>query len=261
MYKKVIPCLDIKGGRVVKGVHFKEIKDAADPVESAVLYEKEGADEITFLDISATTEKRKTLFSLVEKVANSITIPLIVGGGISEINDIEKLLECGASKISINTAAVKNPSLIKEAAEKFGREKVIVAIDAKRKSPVTSHQSPEWEVYVEGGMKPTGKEAIRWAKEVSDLGAGEILPTSIDRDGTKEGYDLELTRRVAEVTNLPVIASGGAGTLEHLYLALTEGKAAAILVASLFHFRTFTVKEVKDYLKKRGVEVREDGGK
>ncbi len=251
MYKKVIPCLDIKGGRVVKGVHFKEIKDAADPVESAVLYEKEGADEITFLDISATTEKRKTLFSLVKEVSNSITIPLIVGGGISEINDIEKLLECGASKISINSAAVKNPSLIKEAAERFGREKVIVAIDAKRT------QNLKWKVYVEGGMKPTDKEAIEWAKEVSDLGAGEILPTSIDRDGTKEGYDLELTRRIAEVTNLPVIASGGAGTLEHLYLALTEGKAAAVLVASLFHFRIFTIQEVKDYLKKKGVILKE----
>ena len=250
--KRIIPCLDVKNGRVVKGVKFVDLKDVGDPAEIASLYEKEGADELAFLDISATVEKRKTMLSWVKKVAQAIKIPLTVGGGIGSLEDIEKILEAGASKIAINTAAVRNPDLVKEASQKFGSGRIIVAIDTKRNSDMSSG----YEVIIEGGKTPTGKDAIEWAKKVKDLGAGEILPTSVDTDGTKRGYDIESIRLMAEATGLPVIASGGAGNLEHLYQALTEGKADAVLAASIFHFREYTIREAKEYLKKKGVNVR-----
>ncbi len=250
--KRIIPCLDVKDGRVVKGVKFVDLKDVGDPAEIASLYEKEGADELAFLDISATVEKRKTMLSWVQKVAQAISIPLTVGGGIGSLEDIEKILEAGASKIAINTAAVRNPDLVKEASQKFGSGRIIVAIDTKRNSDMSSG----YEVIIEGGKTPTGKDAIEWAKKVKDLGAGEILPTSVDTDGTKRGYDIESIRLMAEATGLPVIASGGAGNLEHLYQALTEGKADAVLAASIFHFREYTIREAKEYLKKKGVNVR-----
>ncbi len=248
--KRIIPCLDIKDGRVVKGVHFVDLRDAGDPVENAAFYEKEGADELAFLDINATFEGRKTTVDLAKRVAEMISIHLTVGGGIGEIADIERLLQAGVSKVSINTAAVKNPQLIREAAERFGSQKIIVAIDAKRKGA-----GEGWEVYINGGRTPMGLDAIEWAEKVKDLGAGEILPTSIDTDGTRDGYDLELTRSIAESTGLPVIASGGAGNLEHLYQALTEGKADAVLAASIFHFREFSIGEVKRYLKDKGIPM------
>ena len=249
--KKIVPCLDIKGGRVVKGVHFVDLKDAADPVEVAQLYDKEGADELAFLDITATVEGRKTMQELVEKVARVISIPLIVGGGISELEDIQMLLDRGVSKISINTAAVRNPELIAQAAKKFGKDAIIVAIDAKK----TEVTESGYEVYVEGGRTSTGIDAIQWAKKMEELGAGELLPTSMDTDGVREGYDLSLTRGIAEAVEIPVIASGGAGTLEHIYEVLTRGKATAALAASIFHFRTYTITQVKEYLRQRGVRV------
>jgi len=249
--KKIVPCLDIKGGRVVKGVHFVDLKDAADPVEVAQLYDQEGADELAFLDITATVEGRKTMQELVEKVARVISIPLIVGGGISELEDIQMLLDRGVSKISINTAAVRNPELIAQAAKKFGKDAIIVAIDAKK----TEVTESGYEVYVEGGRTSTGIDAIQWAKKMEELGAGELLPTSMDTDGVREGYDLPLTRGIAEAVKIPVIASGGAGTLEHIYEVLTRGKATAALAASIFHFRTYTIAQVKEYLRQRGVRV------
>ncbi len=249
--KKIVPCLDIKGGRVVKGVHFVDLKDAADPVEVAQLYDKEGADELAFLDITATVEGRKTMQELVEKVARVISIPLIVGGGISELEDIQMLLDRGVSKISINTAAVRNPELIAQAAKKFGKDAIIVAIDAKK----TEVTESGYEVYVKGGRTSTGIDAIQWAKKMEELGAGELLPTSMDTDGVQEGYDLPLTRGIAEAVKIPVIASGGAGTLEHIYEVLTRGKATAALAASIFHFRTYTITQVKEYLRQRGVPV------
>ena len=250
--KRIIPCLDVKNGRVVKGVKFVDLKDVGDPAEIASLYEEEGADELAFLDISATVEKRKTMLSWVKKVAQAIKIPLTVGGGIGSLEDIEKILEAGASKIAINTAAVRNPDLVKEASQKFGSGRIIVAIDTRRNSSMPSG----YEVVVEGGRTPTGKDAIEWAREVKGLGAGELLPTSVDTDGTKGGYEIESIRLIAEATGLPVIASGGAGNLEHLYQALTEGKADAVLAASIFHFREYTIREAKEYLKKKGVNVR-----
>jgi len=249
--KKIVPCLDIKGGRVVKGVHFVDLKDAADPVEVAQLYDQEGADELAFLDITATVEGRKTMQELVEKVAKVISIPLIVGGGISELEDIQMLLDRGVSKISINTAAVRNPELIAQAAKKFGKDAIIVAIDAKK----TEVTESGYEVYVEGGRTSTGIDAIQWAKKMEELGAGELLPTSMDTDGVREGYDLSLTRGIAEAVEIPVIASGGAGTLKHIYEVLTRGKATAALAASIFHFRTYTITQVKEYLCQRGVRV------
>lgn len=249
--KKIVPCLDIKEGRVVKGVHFVDLKDAADPVEVAQLYDKEGADELAFLDITATVEGRKTMQELVEKVARVISIPLIVGGGISELEDIQMLLDRGVSKISINTAAVRNPELIAQAAKKFGKDAIIVAIDAKK----TEVTESGYEVYVKGGRTSTGIDAIQWAKKMEELGAGELLPTSMDTDGVQEGYDLPLTRGIAEAVKIPVIASGGAGTLEHIYEVLTRGKATAALAASIFHFRTYTITQVKEYLRQRGVPV------
>ena len=249
--KKIVPCLDIKGGRVVKGVHFVDLKDAADPVEVAQLYDQEGADELAFLDITATVEGRKTMQELVEKVARVISIPLIVGGGISELEDIQMLLDRGVSKISINTAAVRNPELIAQAAKKFGKDAIIVAIDAKK----TEVTESGYEVYVEGGRTSTGIDAIQWAKKMEELGAGELLPTRMDTDGVREGYDLPLIRGIAEAVKIPVIASGGAGTLEHIYEVLTRGKATAALAASIFHFRTYTIAQVKEYLRQRGVRV------
>jgi len=248
--KKIIPCLDVKDGRVVKGVHFEDLKVAGDGIENASFYSKEGADEIVFLDISATIEGRKTMVDLVKKVAKVVSIPLIVGGGIRNLEDIEELLSVGVNKVSINTAVVKDSSLIKNASEKFGSESIIVAIDAKKVEDGT------WGVYIESGKTPAGLDAIEWAKKAESLGAGALLPTSIDMDGTKEGYDIGLTRSIKEAVEIPVIASGGAGTLEHIYEVLTEGKADAALCASIFHYREYSIEEAKEYLKDRGVEVR-----
>lgn len=250
--KRIIPCLDIKEGRVVKGVHFVNIKDAADPTEAAITYEKQGADEIAFLDIAATTEKRKTRIDWVKRVSEVINIPLAVGGGIKDLDDIEALLEAGVSKISINTAAVKNSHFIKEASKKFGKKSMIIAIDGKKSSKTKSG----FEVYVEGGSIATGIDVVEWAKRTEELGAGELLVTSINADGTKQGYDLEFTKKIAESVKIPVIASGGAGKLEDIWLVLTEGKADAALAASIFHFHLYTVREVKEYLNRKGIEVK-----
>jgi cyclase len=247
---RIIPCLDVKDGKVVKGIHFENLKIAGDPVENASFYSKEGADEIVFLDISATIEGRKTMGEVVKRVAEVVFIPLTVGGGINSIDDIEKLLSNGADKISINTAAVKNPKIIEEGAKKFGSQCIVIAIDAKKIG------ESKWEVYIESGKKTTGIDVIEWAKKVEDLGAGEILLTSIDRDGTQDGYDIELTKSVSENVNIPVIASGGAGKLEHLYDAIVYGKASAVLIASLLHFRILTIPQIKSYLKEKGIEVR-----
>ncbi|MFH1778612.1 MAG: imidazole glycerol phosphate synthase subunit HisF [Candidatus Omnitrophota bacterium] len=247
--KRIIPCLDVKDGRVVKGVKFVNLRDAGDPVRNAAFYEKEGADELVFLDITASFEDRDIMLDVVRRTAEQIFMPLTVGGGIRDINDIRNLLKAGADKVSINTAAVKNPELISKASRRFGSQCIVVAIDAKRKGK-------NWEVYINGGRTPTGKDAVRWAKEVESKGAGEILLTSMDCDGTKKGYDLELTRRVSETVRIPVIASGGAGKLEHLYEALNKGRADAVLAASIFHYREFSIKETKEYLRRRGVPVR-----
>ncbi|MDP3787035.1 MAG: imidazole glycerol phosphate synthase subunit HisF [Candidatus Omnitrophota bacterium] len=247
--KRIIPCLDVKDGRVVKGVRFVNLRDAGDPVSNASYYEKEGADELVFLDITASYEDRDTMLEVVRRTAEKVFMPLTVGGGIRNIADIRKLLKAGADKVSINTAAVKNPRLISESAARFGEQCIVVAIDAKRKGK-------SWEVYTHGGRTPTSKDAIKWAKEAQKRGAGEILLTSMDCDGTKKGYDLELTKTVSDAVGIPVIASGGAGTLRHLYEALTKGKADAALAASIFHFREFTIKQAKEYLRKKGVAVR-----
>ncbi len=247
--KRIIPCLDVKDGRVVKGISFVNLRDAGDPVTQAKIYDEQGADELVFLDITASREKRKTLVDLVRSVAEVLTIPFTVGGGVSSIDDFYKLLRAGADKVSINTAAVLKPELITEAASVFGSQCVVVAIDAKRKGE-------SWEVYIRGGTEPTGLDAIKWAKKVEELGAGEILLTSIDRDGTKDGYDVELTRGVAEEVSIPVIASGGAGRMEHFLEVLTEGRADAALAASVFHFGEISIPDLKAYLMARGVEVR-----
>jgi len=247
--KRIIPCLDVKEGRVVKGVNFVNLRDAGDPVENAKIYNDEGADELVFLDITASYEKRKTMVEVVKRVAEKVFMPFTVGGGIATLEDIRNLLNAGCDKVSINTQAVKNPGFVKEAAEKFGSQCIVVAIDAKRKND-------KCEVYINGGREPVGKDAVEWAKEVARLGAGEILLTSMDRDGTKDGYDIEITRKIAEAVTIPVIASGGCGTLEHFHEALTEGKADAALAASVFHFREFSVGDVKKFLKDKGVVVR-----
>lgn len=265
--KRIIPCLDIKDGRVVKGVNFINLRDAGNAVENAKYYDKEGADELVFLDITASFEKRKTTIKLVTKVAESIFLPFTVGGGISTIDDIRNLLKAGCDKVSINTAAVKRPYFIRESSNRFGSQCIVIAIDARltgRISPsvgqarcrVKTKQKQVWEVYVNGGRTPTGLDAIEWAKKIERLGAGEILLTSMDYDGTKEGYDLELTKKISESVRIPVIASGGAGNLEHLYDALTEGKADAVLAASIFHFRQYSVGEAKKYLNRKGVKIR-----
>lgn len=248
--KRIIPCLDVKDGRVVKGVNFLDLVDAGDPVENGRFYDSEGADELCFLDITASSDRRNIILDMVKKVAETVHIPFTVGGGIRTVEDVRLILENGADKVSINTAAVLNPEIITGAAEKFGSQCILVAIDAKRNS------SGRWNVYLNGGRTATDIDVIEWAVETQRLGAGEILLTSMDKDGTKEGYDLELTRLVSEAVEIPVIASGGAGTADHLYDGLTEGKADAVLAASIFHFREISIKEVKERLKSRGVPVR-----
>lgn len=248
--KRIIPCLDVKNGRVVKGVNFVNLRDAGDPVECAIEYDKKGADELVLLDISATNEGRGTMIDIVSRVANSIFIPFTVGGGIRTTEDFKELLRAGADKISVNSAAVRNPDLINEAAYKFGSQCVVCAIDAKRR------EQGSWEVYLNGGRLPTGIDAVTWAQEAVSRGAGEILLTSMDCDGKKTGYDLELTRAVSERVGVPVIASGGAGALEHFYDALTVGKADAVLAASLFHFNEIPIETLKAYLSEKGIPVR-----
>ena len=248
---KVMPCLDMKNGRVVKGVHFVDIRDAGDPVENAAFYEKEGADELAMLDIAATVENRKTRLEWVRQVSSVITIPLTVGGGINSLEDIALVLGAGASKVSMNSAAVKNPELVREAAAKYGSGKITVAIDARRNKAMPSG----FELVVAGGTTPVGKDAIAWARQCQALGAGVILPTSMDGDGTLAGYDLEFTKAIAEAVTVPVVASGGAGTLEHFYEAVVKGGASVVLAASVFHYRTFSIRQVKEYLKSKGLPV------
>ncbi|MBN2319815.1 MAG: imidazole glycerol phosphate synthase subunit HisF [Acidobacteria bacterium] len=248
---RVMPCLDMKNGRVVKGVHFVDIRDAGDPVENARFYQEEGADELAMLDIAATVENRKTRLEWVRQVSAVITIPLTVGGGINSLEDIEQVLKAGADKVSMNSAAVKRPELVNEAASRYGSDKITVAIDARRNREMPSG----FELVVAGGTTPVGKDAVDWAKQCQTLGAGVILPTSMDGDGTLAGYDLEFTRAISDAVNVPVVASGGAGTLEHFYEAVVKGGASVVLAASVFHFRTFSVREVKEYLQSKGLQV------
>ena len=250
-YCRIIPCLDVKGGRLVKGVHFVDLKDVGDPAENGAVYSEAGADELVFLDITATLEERKTIIDAVRRTVERITIPLTVGGGIASCKDIEKLLDVGVSRVSINTAAIRNPEFVRQAAKAFGSDTIIVAIDTRSSQDVTSG----FEVVVSGGTRPTGIDAVEWAKQVVDLGAGQLLPTSMDADGTQAGYDIPMTRAIADAVDMPVIASGGAGKLEHLYEAVAEGHADAVLVASIAHFGTFTIQEMKEYLKSHGIPV------
>ena len=247
--KRIIPCLDVKDGRVVKGVQFVDLRDAGDPVEAAIAYDRQDADELVFLDITASHENRNIMLDVVARTAEGIYMPLTVGGGIRSIEDVRGLLRAGADKVSLNTAALERPALIREAAERFGSQCIVVAIDARA-------VSNGWEVYTHGGRRPTGRDAVEWAREATGLGAGEILLTSMDRDGTKDGYDLELTRAISTGVDVPVIASGGAGSLEHLWEGLVEGGADAALAASIFHFGIHTIAEAKAYLRERGVPVR-----
>lgn len=248
---KIMPCLDMKEGRVVKGIHFVDLKDAGDPVENAAFYQKEGADELAMLDIAATLENRKTRLEWVRNVSSVIEIPLTVGGGIASLEDIELVLGAGAANVSMNSAAVKNPDLVAEAAKAFGSGKVTVAVDARRNKEMPSG----FELVVSGGTKPVGKDAVAWARQCQDLGAGTILPTSMDGDGTQAGYDLEFTRAISDAVDLPVVASGGAGTLEHFYEAAVQGGAQVLLAASVFHYRIFSIGEVKEYLRGKGLQV------
>ena len=252
--KRIIPCLDVDAGRVVKGVQFVDIRDAGDPVEVARRYDEEGADEITFLDITASSDQRDTMVHVVEQVAGEVFIPLTVGGGIREVADIRRMLNAGADKVGINTAAVFNPEFVREAAERFGSQCIVVAIDAKQVS--AAGEPLRWEIFTHGGRKPTGIDAVEWAQRMVSLGAGEILLTSMDRDGTRDGFDLALTRTVSEAVAVPVIASGGVGNLEHLAEGILQGKADAVLAASIFHFAEYTVNEAKQYMAGRGIEVR-----
>ena len=273
--KRIIPCLDVKDGRVVKGVNFVNLRDAGDPVEVAAAYEKEGADELTFLDITASHEKRDIILDVVARTAEKVFMPLTVGGGVRTLEDIRNLLKAGADKVAINSAAVKDPEFVQKAAQRFGSQCIVVAIDAKQTKsaaddpsiPSWAEEHPDllldknssstsWEVYIHGGRTATAINAVKWARQMQDYGAGEILLTSMDRDGTKSGYDLKLNRSVSESLTIPVIASGGAGTLEHLYEGITDGKADAVLAASIFHFKEFTIDETKRYLKEKGVCVR-----
>ena len=247
--KRIIPCLDVKDGRVVKGIHFVNLRDAGDPVECGLRYSGEGADELVFLDITASSDRRNIVAEMVRRVADSINIPFTVGGGLRNVDDIQEILRCGADKVSLNTSAVDDPALVRKGAERFGSQCIVVAIDARREDGVTK-------VYTHGGRERTDRDAIEWAKTVADLGAGEILLTSMDKDGTKNGYDLDLTRRVADSVRIPVIASGGAGSLEHLRQGLTDGGASAVLAASIFHFREVTIGQAKGFLRERGVVVR-----
>ncbi|MCJ7769303.1 MAG: imidazole glycerol phosphate synthase subunit HisF [Dehalococcoidales bacterium] len=251
---KVIPCLDIKEGRVVKGIKFINLRDARDPVEAAVAYCQQGADELVFLDIAATAEGRGTMLEWVKRVAGKVTVPFAVGGGIRNTDDMKALFKLGVNKVSINTAAVREPALIKEASKQFGPEKLVVAIDGRKNAPGSG--LPRMEVVVSGGEEATGMDIVSWARIVERLGAGEILLTSKDADGTKDGYDIEMTRAVAEAVKIPVTASGGAGTLEHLYQAVVEGKASAVLAASIFHFGEISIPQAKQYLKDRGISVK-----
>lgn len=254
--KRIIPCLDVDGGRVVKGVQFVDIRDAGDPVEIARRYDREGADELTFLDITASHEQRETMVHVVEQVAGEVFIPLTVGGGIRELDDIRRMLNAGADKVAINTAAVFNPEFVRDAADKFGSQCIVVAIDAKQVDPGGDGRPPRWEIFTHGGRKPTGIDAIQWAEKMVDCGAGEILLTSMDRDGTKNGFDLPLTRAICEAVDVPVIASGGVGNLDHLVEGVQEGEADAVLAASIFHFGEYSIAEAKQHMARRGVEVR-----
>jgi cyclase len=249
--RRIIPCLDVNAGRVVKGVKFVELKDAGDPVEMAAFYDREGADELTFLDITASHEKRNIMIEIVRKVAEKVFIPFTVGGGIKDLDNINELLKAGADKVSINTSAVKDPEFIKKASDKFGSQCIVIAIDAKRNS------EKSWEVYLNGGRTPTGIDAIEWAKKAESMGAGEILLTSMDKDGTKDGYDIELTRTVASSVRIPVIASGGVGTMEHVYEGFTRGGADAALLASTLHYGDFTIKALKAFLMRKGIPIRQ----
>ncbi|MWC30854.1 imidazole glycerol phosphate synthase subunit HisF [Paenibacillus sp. MMS18-CY102] len=249
--KRIIPCLDVKDGRVVKGVNFVNLRDAGDPVELAATYDREGADELVFLDISASVEGRATMVEVVKRTAGEITIPFTVGGGISHVDDMKRLLRAGADKIGINTAAIRNPQLVSDGARKFGSQCIVVAIDAK-----FNEEWGEWEVFTHGGRNSTGIRALEWVREAERLGAGELLLTSMDADGTKDGFDVKLTRAVSELVSIPVIASGGAGRVEHFYDVFAEGKADAGLAATIFHYKEMTIQEVKDDLKRKGVEVR-----
>jgi len=254
--KRIIPCLDVKEGRVVKGVGFVNLKDAGDPVEAARAYDAEGADELCFLDILASHEERKIFIDVVSRTAEQVFMPLTVGGGVRTLDDIRDLLRAGADKVSINTAAVQRPEFVKEAAERFGTQCIVVAIDAKRAAVDAERSGGSWGVFTHGGRKSAGLDAVDWARKMAAFGAGEILLTSMDRDGTKEGYDLALTAAVSDAVEIPVIASGGAGTLEHLYEGFAKGKADAVLAASIFHYRQHTIREAKDYLRTRGIAVR-----
>ena len=275
LVKRIIPCLDVKDGRVVKGVNFVNLRDAGDPVEIAAAYEKEGADELTFLDITASHEKRNIILDVVARTAEQVFMPLTVGGGVRTLEDIRNLLKAGADKVAINSAAVKDPTFVQKAAKCFGSQCIVVAIDAKQTKAAADEASipswtdahPDlllneneiasaWEVYIHGGRTPTAINVVKWAQQMATYGAGEILLTSMDRDGTKRGYDLELNRSISEAVTIPIIASGGAGTLEHLYQVINEGKADAVLAASIFHFKEFTIEETKHYLQKKGVCIR-----
>ena len=248
--KRIIPCLDVNAGRVVKGVNFVELRDAGDPVEIARRYDEQGADEITFLDITASSDDRDLILHIIEAVASQVFIPLTVGGGVRQVEDVRRLLNAGADKVSMNTAAVTNPQLVADASARVGAQCIVVAIDAKQTTP------GRWDVFTHGGRKNTGLDAIEWARRVENLGAGEILLTSMDRDGTKAGFDLTLTRAVADAVGIPVIASGGVGTLQHLADGVTEGRADAVLAASIFHYGEYTVRQAKEYMRSRGIEVR-----
>jgi cyclase len=251
-YRRIIPCLDVKDGRLVKGVHFVKLKDVGDPAESAAAYSQAGADELVFLDITATLENRKTMLDAVKRTVGRISVPLTVGGGVRNCQAVKELLDLGASKVSINTAAVRNPDLIKEAAKEFGSEKIIIAIDTCSNSQLPS----DFEVIINGGTTGTGIDVVEWAKKAENLGAGAILPTSMDADGSQTGYDIPMTRAIADAVKIPVIASGGAGTLEHLYQAIVEGHADALLVASIAHFGKYTIRKMKEYLAERQIPVR-----
>ena len=248
--KRIIPCLDVKNGRVVKGTNFVSLRDAGDPVELAAFYDREMADELVFLDITASSDGRNTMVDVVRRTASQVFIPFTVGGGIRSVEDIRTMLHAGADKVSLNTAAVKNPALIADGAKSFGRQCIVLAVDAKRSGP------GRWEVYINGGRTPTGLDVLEWIKQGVDLGAGEILLTSMDCDGTKDGYDNELNRAVSEMVEVPVIASGGAGRLEHFAYALLQGKADAVLAASVFHYGEFSIRQTKEYLRDKGIEVR-----
>lgn len=252
--KRIIPCLDVTRGRVVKGVNFVGLRDAGDPVEVARRYDAQGADELTFLDITASSDDRDLILHIIEKVAAQVFIPLTVGGGVRSVEDVRRLLNAGADKVSINTAAIHNPQLVADAASRFGSQCIVIAIDAKQVS--TPDEVPRWEIFTHGGRKPTGIDAIEWARKMVNLGAGEILLTSMDRDGTKNGFDLRLTRAVSDAVNVPVIASGGVGNLDHLADGILTGRADAVLAASIFHYGEYTVNDVKRYLNQKGIEVR-----